>query len=177
MICLNETWLEKDAISEDLLISQYDLHLNSNGRGKGNAVYFKKELFKHDLDIKEDHMQLTKFSSLDLDIIAIYRSQRGNYIDLNENIEILKTDGKPVLITGDLNFCYLNDLNNPTKLYLKSKNFSQLIHEPTHIEGHVLDQAYLKGNLEASADTHCKYYTDHKGLAIILSKGTSYPSK
>ena len=122
-------------------------------------------------------MQLSKFTSVDLDVIAIYRSQRGNYIDLNKNIDLLKTDGKPVLITGDLNFCYLNDLNNPTKLYLKSKNFSQLINEPTHIEGHVLDQAYLRGKMEASAETHSKYYTDHRGLAIILRKGTLYLSK
>ena len=177
IICLSETWLENDIVTDNLKIPHYEVHLNSKGKGKGIAIYFKKEIFKHSFDIKEDHMQLTKLTSPDLDIIALYRSQRGKYDELNDHIKLLKTDGKPVLITGDFNFCFLNDSNNPTKLYLKSKNFSQLINEPTHTEGHVLDQAYLKGNMAASAETHWKYYTDHRGLAIILSRGTSYLSK
>jgi hypothetical protein len=48
-----------------------------------------------------------------------------------------------------------------------------MITEPTHIEGNVLDQAYLRdinGELECTAELHSKYYTDHKGHAIIVKK-------
>ena len=107
-------------------------------------------------------MQLTKFTSPNLDIITLYRSQRGNYNDLNNNTKLLITDEKPVLITGDFNFCYLENSNNTTKKFLNNQNFSQLIHKPTHIDGHVLDQVYIKGDVEANVTTHSKYFTDHK---------------
>ena len=41
VICLQETWLEDDSIQEDVNILDYDLHLNSNGKGKGIAIYCK----------------------------------------------------------------------------------------------------------------------------------------
>ena len=83
----------------------------------------------------------------------------------------MMSDDKPLMIVGDFNFCYLKNKNNRTKQYLKAKNFSQLISEPTHIEGHLLDHAYLRdkeGKLEAETEVHSKYYTDHKSLSIIL---------
>ena len=83
----------------------------------------------------------------------------------------MKTEGRATIIIGDFNFCYLDHPCNTTKKYLENQNFSQLINEPTHIEGHVLDQAYIKGKMEAIAITHSKYYTDHKGLAILIRKG------
>ena len=43
MIFLSETWLENDEITQDLQIPHYKVHLNSKGKGKGIAIYFKKE--------------------------------------------------------------------------------------------------------------------------------------
>ena len=43
-------------------------------------------------------------------------------------------------------------------------------------EGHLLDQAYLRDGddlLDISVEIHSKYYTDHKGLALIAKKGKS----
>merc|ERR1712243_73227 len=79
IICLNETWVESDDIFDELLIPDYELHLNSKGNGKGVATYYKKDIFKHSSDIKEDNMQLSKFTSHMLDIITLYRSQRDDY--------------------------------------------------------------------------------------------------
>ena len=48
-----------------------------------------------------------------------------------------------------------------------------MIDEPTHIEGHLLDQAYLKdenNTLQCTIELQSKYYTDHKGLAITINK-------
>ena len=171
IMCLNETWLDNDDIVKNLEIPRYELHLNSNGKGKGIAIYYKKDMFSHDFDIKEENMQLSKFTSTNLDIIAIYRSQRGTYSDLNQNIEIMKTEGKQTLVIGDFNFCYIKNQNNSTRKYMQNLNFFQIIKEPTHIEGNVLDQAYLNANVGARAEIHSKYYTDHKGLAILIKKG------
>ena len=48
-----------------------------------------------------------------------------------------------------------------------------MIVQPTHIEGNLLDQAYLRdidGKLECTSELHSKYYTDHKGLAIMIKQ-------
>ena len=83
---------------------------------------------------------------------------------------MMKTEGKQSLVIGDFNFCYIEKPSNTTRRYLETQNFSQIVEKPTHIEGHLLDQAYLKGQMEATAETHSKYYTDHKGIAIIIKK-------
>ena len=108
-----------------------------------------------------------------LDIITLYRSQSGDCNKLNEHIDLMTTDGKPVLVLGDFNFCFFSNKNSRMKQHLEAKNFSQLIREPTHIQGHLLDQAYLhdkEGQLRWTAEIHSKYFTDHRGIAIILKK-------
>ena len=179
IICLQETWIEDDEYTADLDIPNYELHLNSCGKGKGIATYFKPGIFKKDIDVKKADMQMSKFTSPSLDIIALYRSQKAHYIELNQSIKAMIEEDKPLLILGDFNFCYLDNSVNATKKYLKENNFKQLIKEPTHIEGHLLDQAHLRdinGILETTTDIHSKYYTDHKGLAIIIKKGKNISS-
>ena len=42
------------------------------------------------------------------------------------------------------------------------------------VNGHILAHAYLgdeTGLLEITAETHTKYYTDHRGIAVILKAG------
>ena len=122
---------------------------------------------------KKENMQLSHFTSSILDIIVIYRSQQGQQTELNNNLKQLENTEKPQLIIGDFNFCYLNKSGNPTRSYLENMNFSQLVTRPTHIEGNLLDQAYLRdsnGMLEITAETQSKYYSDHKGIAIIATK-------
>ena len=87
---------------------------------------------------------------------------------------MMDSKGKPLLVIGDMNFYFLTSGMNQTKNFLKSKRFTQIINEPTHIEGHLLDQAYLrdcKGTLKWTVELQSKYFTDHKGLAIIIRKG------
>ena len=177
IICLQETWLQEDAISEDLQIPNFQLHLNSNGKGKGVAIYFKETIFQHECDIKKENMQLTKFNSSELNVIVVYRSQQGNQKALNDNIDLLTNHEKPELIIGDFNLCYLDKSPSAVKQHLKGNNFKQLIKQPTHIEGNLLDQAHLRdvtGALKCTADVHTKYYTDHKALALIVTKGNRY---
>ena len=171
IICLQETWLEDDVATEILQIENYDLHLNSNGKGKGIAIYFKKDTLKHEIDIKEESMQLSKFRSDALDLVVLYRSQNGNQKNLTETLEKLIEREKPLLVIGDFNFCFLDDSTNLTKRYLNENFFSQLVNEPTHIEGNLIDQAHVrdtKGVNKYSIELHSKYYTDHKGLAVLI---------
>ena len=176
VICLQETWLEDDTSIDDLKISNYELHLNSNGKGKGLAIYYKKSNLQHEIDIKEDNMQLSKFTSSTIDIVVLYRSQAGNHDDLKANLEAMINRSKPQLVIGDFNFCYLENSSNATKKYLEENDFTQLITEPTHIEGNLLDQAHVRDDQQInnySTEIHSKYYTDHKALAVMVKKSTT----
>ena len=172
IICLQETWLEEDDNCTEYELPTYSTHPNNYGRGKGIVIFYKQKIFTHILDVKEKYMQLSKFSSSTIDVIAIYRSQEGCYHALNRHLDNLLTGNKPTLVVGDFNFCYLEQ-STQTKKFLDEKQFTQLVHEPTHIDGHILDQAYLlndSNHLYCCTETHSKYYTDHKGLAITINK-------
>ena len=155
-------------------IPNYKLHLKSRGNGKGIAAYYKQEKFTPSTTIKKDNIQISKFSSSVLDVIVLYRSQSASSHEIIDYIDSTLDPGKTQLILGDFNFCYLTDSSNPTCEYLSRQNFRQLVKEPTHIGGHLLDQAYFReigGAVECSVEVHSKYFTDHKGLAIIVQKG------
>merc|ERR1711954_167816 len=144
LITLQETWLDNDEMREDLNIPGYELAINSKGKGRGIATYYNIDIFKHVADIKKDKMQLSKFCSENLDLVAIYRSKQGNQQDMNQLIKQLENRNVPQMVVGDLNFHYLEEGANSTKKFFKKENYSQLIMEPTHIEGNILDQAYVR---------------------------------
>ena len=64
--------------------------------------------------------------------------------------------------------------NTDSKLFHQIQFYSiQLVKEPTHIEGHILDQAYLQKdikNIDHITEIHAKYYSDHRGLSITINK-------
>jgi exonuclease III len=173
VICLQETWLEDNIEASDLEIENYQLHLNSYGKGKGIAIYFKVGTVRHETDIKEENFQLTKFTSELMDLVVIYRSQSGNHKHLTQILEKLIDKEKPLMVLGDFNFCFLDSSMNCTKQFFNKHSFSQLVHEPTHIEGNLLDQALVRDTKKINKYTielHSKYYTDHKGLAVVIKR-------
>ena len=94
-------------------------------------------------------------------------------MELKENIEELIHGEKAELILGDFNYCFISNPSNPVTNFFEENNFLQLIEEPTHIEGNLIDQAHLRDTkqvLEISAQVHSKYYTDHKALAIMVKQ-------
>ena len=65
-------------------IPNYNLHPVSWGRGKGLAIYYKNDLFTHIDDFKSENLQISKFQSTHCDIIALYRSQTVDNIQLRD---------------------------------------------------------------------------------------------
>jgi exonuclease III len=181
VICLQETWLDGDMMRDDLEMTDYKLHLNSQGKGKGVAIYFKKETLRHQVDIKEENLQLSKFTSDVIDLVVLYRSQNGDQNHLTLILEKLLDSEKPLLVVGDFNFCFMGNSSTPTKKYFHENHFQQLVQEPTHIEGNLLDHAYMRDMKRVNkykTEVHSKYYTDHKGVAILIKRfGIISPSK
>ena len=174
MICLSETWLDETDELIGLQMDNYLLHVNSAGRGKGLATYYKKDLFIPEMDIKEEDLQISKFSSLELDVIAIYRSKncKSSFKDIFENI--LSKD-RATLILGDINICYEKQGTDQNIKYLKSNNFKQLVKGSTHFLGGHIDHAYLVDPKlqfkQVDLELYSPYYTarDHDGLLITLT--------
>ena len=75
IICLSETWLPDDECKSHLHISGYELHLNSCGKGKGLAIYYKTGKFEAKTAFKDPTLQISQLLSTDLNVIVCYRSK------------------------------------------------------------------------------------------------------
>ena len=91
------------------------------------------------------------------------------------------TDGKPSLITGDFNICYLINKNNRMSQGLQNNGFNQLVTEATHIKGGYIDHAYWRDQhdvwAEPVVDRYSPYYSDHDGICTTLTKKVRVANK
>jgi hypothetical protein len=89
-------------------------------------------------------MQITKCTSLNLDIVNLYRLGNGHSVELLNHILRMMPHGKPALITGDSNICYQMNRSNRLIQGLERNGFRQLVNEATHIRGRHIDHAYWR---------------------------------
>ena len=173
VIHLVETSVEKNA-SEQYNQPGYESHFINVGKGRGIMTYFKPGTFVHEKDFEATNMQMTKFTSNELDIVNVYRSSDGNSLELlNRITEMLRT-GKPTLITGDFNICMLNHGKNRMSKGLMENSFSQMVRNATHIRGGHIDHVYWKDEDQVwktpILEMYCPYYSDHDASLITLIK-------
>ena len=75
-----------------------------------------------------EKFQIGKFLHESIDIVNIYRSQTGNSFELLQHLMTIITEGRPTLITGDFNACFIENYNNTLIQGLLSLGFNQLVH-------------------------------------------------
>ena len=81
---------------------------------------------------------------VDLNIIGVYRSSTNT--NSNEFISDLMTlidNHKICIIQGDFNIRYSKDIYHPITSILHDMQFQQLIDQPTHRDGGIIDHAYV----------------------------------
>ena len=119
-------------------------------------------------------MQITKFCTKSLDIINVYRSNKGNSVELLKKLQEMLTPGISTLITGDFNICYLINPNNRMSKALINTGFQQLVNEPTHILGGHIDHVYWNLRNKEWEDPilhrHSAYYSDHDAMCITMNR-------
>ena len=174
LLVLGETWIPpNEEKCKHYKLENYEAHLNSAGRGKGLAVFYKQH-FQHTVDLNEDNISMTKMESKDIDVIAIYRSQDGSLRTLINNLKDIINLDKTTLIIGDMNVCSMEKPNNKLFIFLKENSFKQIVKKATHINGGHIDHAYIrnKGNYETNPYVEIvpKYYSDHDALCISWKK-------
>ena len=146
----------------------------SIGKGKGIATFYKSDLAQHELDCTENNLQVTKFTSSNIDIISVYRSSNCNSVELLNKISKITSIKKSVIITGDFNICYLMNKTNRLIQGLESNGFQQLVRESTHIRGRHIDHAYWKDAdrfwLEPVLNRYSPYYSDHDAICLTITR-------
>ena len=170
LICIQETWIDTEEEQDIYNLDGYTKHLNSQGRGKGLAIYIKKNKFKYVTEFKSPYMQITKVTSEKMDVISVYRSQEEPFLSLNNQMEALIDPNKTTLVVGDFNFCYKTSQNEFSS-FMSNYKFNQLVEAATHIEGGLLDHAYLKcvGDQRVATVELCSnYYSDHDTVTVYI---------
>ena len=170
-----ETSLDKNSSTDDLQIDGYCSNFLKISRGKGIASFVKEgNSFAFGDNFVENGVQISKYSSSDLILVVVYRSQNGNIRSLLKNLSELFVEKKSILIYGDFNICNKRNTNNELKATLLKEGFELLIKESTQILGGHIDHAYWR-NLEndfeePTIERYSPYYSDHDALCITLKK-------
>ena len=173
IIHLNETSLDEEDDEKDFPLNEYTVSGIKAGAGKGIVTYFNSQKFKIDKKIKAVKYQALKFVHKDVDIISIYRSQLAHPVALLEDLQKVINSGKLTLIVGDVNICFRENYRNQFIQGLIKFGFKQMINEPTHIYGRIIDHAYIldpNKNTDLIIERYSPYYSDHDGLCIIIPK-------
>ena len=171
VIILGETWIQNTVQGDKFELDDFEVHLNSTGRGKGLAVFYKFNVEKV-IDHNEENINITKLDFAKFDVIAVYRSVEGSWESLtNKLLEVLNPT-KSTLVVGDMNVCNIKRPDNQLKRLLEGMGFKEIVREATHIDGGHLDHAYVL-NLGSLKDNNVvqlvsKYYSDHDAVCIIL---------
>ena len=140
----------------------------------GISTYYRENLFRKEDEYVTQDMQVTRLTSENLDIIAVYRSSRGSLTVLKNKLKQLISDkDKPVLITGDFNLCYLTQKNNQISKELERDGCQQMMRYPTHVKGGHIDHVYWRdGNKiwgNPVIERYSPYYTDHDSSLVTLT--------
>ena len=177
-ICLQETWLEEGCEVDEYQMQDFNLFVNSKGRGRGIATYFD-DTFDVTDSVTSPSCQIIKISSSQFDVINVYRS---NNCDLKEFELMLfkmidrEDHSKKVLICGDLNIHYTEETSNRfVRKIVDEYKFEQLVMDPTHDEGNTIDHVYVSPALQGRVEVEktCLYFSDHDLLTIKVTKDES----
>ena len=142
------------------------------GRGKGISTFYQRT-FSWDQDINNPAYQITKLRSESLDVINIYRSAGAQTESLIHDVSSLISSGKHTLIVGDFNLCYISDYSHQLFEALRVKGFQQIVKNPTHIEGRLIDLVFtnnLDPDINYQVEQQAQFFTDHD--LIEVKKGS-----
>ena len=183
IVCLQETWLEEKDDGQAYQIENYELSLNSRGKGKGIATYMTEgfiELFF----MNNSDCQMTKVGSEDIEIVNLYRSQECRNIETL--VKNLINPIKKTIVVGDTNLNYHHQKNQRfVKMMTEDLGFQQLVTQPTFdrmptlypsLLDHVYESPELR-NLEVKIQQKSVYYSDHDLILISLTCSSNSADK
>ena len=171
VINLQETWLEPNTDSSKYSIKDKIPHLNSIGRGKGLATYVEKDFVLRGEFIGEELCQLMKVSNEDIEIVNVYRSQECSSQVFQDKIKYVVDPSRPTIVCGDTNFDISRDRGHSFVEFMEKLGLTQLVTQPTHSRGGLLDHVWVTENLRnrVKVTQTAVYFSDHVILTIKIS--------
>ena len=175
LIIFGETWLSNEANIPTL--ENFGVHFNNVGRGKGLAMFYKKDKVTVEDIYTDDLLQMSIARTEKLDIIGFYRSSEDkSFISALEKWIYPK---KSYVLIGDMNICSRTSSGHKILETLSKIGFNLITKEPTHIQGGYIDQAWLKLNAEEFIEYEHSIYspfyncTDHDAILITIKSNIS----
>ena len=167
IICVNETWLSEDP--EEAM--EYFKGFFINEKSKGTAVYSKKIPLNVQTTVTENAsiiaVEYTAFH-----LISVYRySENSNIRGFTDQVLNCFNLSKIVIILGDINIDLKKDPMNIFTKSLTTMGFKQLVLQPTHILGGILDHVYAYCPFSSKCSLnriHPLYYSDHDAVTFFL---------
>ena len=178
IICLQETWYHSTQEVPELT-DQFHPYLHGEGQGKGVAVYIRKNWLKflRGLPIVKslDFAWIMKLDFKVIEVLTVYRSPDRNYShrypDFVRMVHSLlnPSNAKPTVICGDFNFDYYKDPQNPLRVMLEKRGFTQIVTKPTTIHGNCIDHVYVRG-IDPTHHIYYPYYSNHEAICVMVKK-------
>ena len=163
--------LEESDSGDQYSLEGYTKSLQKKGMGKGIGTYVRKEKVELGESVSEIRFQINQTIHVSVDIIGIYRSQGGSAQEVLNQLVTLIDEGRDTLVVGDFNICYRENINNRLIQGLLNMQFRQLVYEPTHIRGRIIDHVYFRSGenlVLPTVERYSPYYSDHDALCINL---------
>lgn len=167
ILCMSETWLNGEDCPP-FFEKKTSVHA-IYGPGKGCSMYWEELRQSKVLKkIESDTFQMiaTEFDDKWI-LVLLYISSNANFKDIVFSLEPILSTSKLTILLGDFNF-KPGEENQLSKLLTQKHDFCQLVTEPTHLGGNIIDHCYVqKGftdKLEVSSQS--TFYTDHSCLLV-----------
>lgn len=165
IIFVTETWIEDHHDTDNFNLTGYQHAFSNKGKGKGVGVYFEK-----DAEIEKCQQSLFQFIKFKIQHITIFCTYLSKGCDFKQIVKTLKDFGfnQNSILIGDFNFDTTK--NNDLVRYLKSLNLVQMVKRATHLDGHIIDHAYIPQAIttQMQIENHHCYYSDHDGIMMKL---------
>ena len=168
MTGLCETWLHPD---EDVTLPDYHTEMVNVGRGQGIATFNNLQaqiILKHASPLLSTvALQFGKCL-----VIFLYASQGAPHSDIITMLtKLFENFNDDILVIGDFNWDFLGQ-SNAIKSFFQHNGFIQLIENPTHEKGGLIDHVYARGKgcaQKFSVYQKAKYYSDHDAIFIKMN--------
>ena len=144
--CLTETWLDYTIENEEIQVNNYNVLRNDRNRRGGGVLIYVRDDFEYkerkDLSFNEVEsvwIEVQNYENTPVIIGCMYRppDKGPDYFDnMTDTLEKATSDGKPVILLGDLNVDYLIDeslAQNPVKYLEDLFEMTQMVTEKTRV--------------------------------------------
>ena len=162
---LGETWLNP---GEEMEIKGFKTYFGNGGRGKGIAAAHKKEIVSSVQIIVQTNFSLIFLSFEPVMIIFAYLSQGASYAEVVKEFKNHLTPSSQAIILGDMNFEWQTE-NNYFTDFMRASGYQQLVNEPTHDCGRVIDHIYISPSLNVNnlkMEKRSVYFSDHDAIFV-----------